>query len=139
MSALTLGEAQQILEAAKRKATDMDIKVSISVLDARGDLITMARLDGATWRSIKISHAKAFGSAAYGESSADLAARADSAVTRSLIMMEGGHLIPAQGALPIYRDGESIGAVGASGAASQDDESACRAGIKAVPGLSERP
>ena len=54
-------------------------------------------------------------------------------------MMEGGHLIPAQGALPIYRDGESIGAVGASGAASQDDEAACRAGIEAVPGLSERP
>ena len=138
VSALPLAEAKQVLEAATAKAIETGIVVSISVLDARGDLITMARLDGATWRSVKISHGKAYAAAAYGQPSAELEARADTPVTRSLVQMEGGHLIPAQGALPIYRAGELVGAVGASGAPSQDDEAACRAGIQAVPGLSEK-
>ena len=52
--------------------------------------------------------------------------------------MEGGHMIPGQGALPVFKNGELVGAVGGSGGTSQEDEDAARAGIQAV-GLSETP
>lgn len=40
-------------------------------------------------------------------------------------------MIPGQGALPIFKAGEMVGAVGASGGASPDDEAVARAGIEA--------
>jgi uncharacterized protein GlcG (DUF336 family) len=46
--------------------------------------------------------------------------------------MEGGHMIPGQGALPVYRGNELVGAVGGSGGTAQEDEDAARAGIEAV-------
>jgi uncharacterized protein GlcG (DUF336 family) len=52
--------------------------------------------------------------------------------------MEGGHMIPGQGALPVYRNGELVGAVGGSGGTAQQDEDAARAGIEAI-GLSATP
>jgi uncharacterized protein GlcG (DUF336 family) len=46
--------------------------------------------------------------------------------------MEGGHFIPGQGALPVFRGGEIIGAVGGSGGTAQEDEDCARAGIEAA-------
>jgi uncharacterized protein GlcG (DUF336 family) len=45
-------------------------------------------------------------------------------------------MIPGQGALPIFQNGELIGAVGGSGGTGQQDEDCSRAGIKAA-GFSE--
>ena len=44
-------------------------------------------------------------------------------------------MIPGQGALPVFRGGELIGAVGGSGGTAQEDEDAALAGIQAA-GLS---
>jgi uncharacterized protein GlcG (DUF336 family) len=51
---------------------------------------------------------------------------------RSLILMEGGNIIPQQGAVPIRRGNELLGAIGVSGATSQEDEDIARAGITAL-------
>ena len=48
MAALTLAEAEQILAAAKAKVLSMGANMSVSVVDPRGDLITMCRTDGAS-------------------------------------------------------------------------------------------
>ena len=52
-----------------------------------------------------------------------------------MMAIEGGNLIPGQGALPVFKDGEMVGAVGGSGGTSQEDEDAAKAGIDAA-GLS---
>ena len=131
MATLTLAEAERILQAAKAKAEELGIKLSISVVDPRGDLIAMVRMDGAPWRTGPVSQGKAFASASFGRTSGEMAG-ADNAVIRSLIMMEGGRLIPHQGAVPIRKDGELVGAVGGSGAPSEKDEEACLAGVAAL-------
>lgn len=130
--ALTLAEAETILQTAKAKAIQMGVIVAISVVDPRGDLVAMIRMDGALWRTASVARGKAFASVAYGVPSADLMARADTPVMRALVMMEQGELIPQQGALPIKRDDEVIGAVGVSGAAAHEDEDIARAGITAL-------
>ena len=135
MASLTLAEAEQILGAAKAKVMEMGAKMSVSVVDPRGDLITMFRTDGASWRTPAISRAKAVAASCFERSSAELTENAQAPVFRGLMAMEGGHMIPGQGALPIFRNGEIVGAVGGSGGTGQQDEDAAMAGIKAA-GLS---
>ena len=50
MASINLEEAERALQAAKKQATDAGVKLSISVVDARGDLICMVRMDGAPWQ-----------------------------------------------------------------------------------------
>ena len=138
MASLTLAESEQILAAAKAKVFDMGAKMSVSVVDPRGDLIGMFRTDGASWRTPAISRAKAVSAACFGRPSGDLTDNAMSPVFRGLMAMEGGHMIPGQGALPVFKGGELVGAVGGSGGTAQQDEDAARAGIDAA-GLSAAP
>lgn len=135
MATLSLQEAEQILVAAKAKVFEMGQKMSVSVVDPRGDLIAMFRTDGAPWRTPAISRAKAVSSACFGRPSVELTDNALSPVFRGLMAMEGGHMIPGIGALPVYKNGELVGAVGGSGGSGQQDEDSARAGIDAV-GLS---
>jgi uncharacterized protein GlcG (DUF336 family) len=135
MPSLTLAEAETILAGAKAKVVAMGVKMSISVVDPRGDLITMMRSDGASWRTPPISRAKAVAASCFGRASGELTENALAPVFRGLMAMEGGHMIPGQGALPVFRGGELIGAVGGSGGTAQEDEDAALAGIQAA-GLS---
>ena len=138
MASLTLAEAEQILAAAKAKVLGEGAKMSVSVVDPRGDLIAMFRTDGAPWRTPAVSRGKAMASACFGRASGEMEAAAQSPVVRGVMAMEGGHLIPGKGALPVYKSGELVGAVGGSGGTAEQDEEAALAGIKAI-GLSPTP
>ena len=132
MTSMTLEEAERVLQGAKAKALEMVLKVSVSVVDPRGDLVCMVRLDGAPWRTPAVSRGKARAAACFGLSSAQLTDRATTPVMQGVMLMEGGNLIPGQGALPITRGGEMIGAIGASGGNLQEDEAVAQAGIDAL-------
>ncbi|HSF33720.1 MAG TPA: heme-binding protein [Candidatus Tectomicrobia bacterium] len=130
--ALTLAEVERMLQAAKKKALDMGVIVGISIVDARGDLLAALRLDGAIWRTMPVSRGKAYASAAFGLPSGELTERANNPVMRALQQMEGGLIIPQQGAVPIKRGNELVGAIGVSGARSEEDEEIARAGVSAL-------
>lgn len=132
MANITLDEAERVLQAAKRKAQEMGVKLSLSVVDARGDLICMVRMDGAPWRTPYVSRGKARASACFGIPSGDLTDRAMTPVLRAVMEVERGEFVPGQGALPIFKNGELIGAIGGSGGTAQEDEDASRAGVAAL-------
>lgn len=133
MTSLTLDESLRMLEAARAKAAEIGVRVAIAVLDPRGDLVALHRMDGALWRSVPISQGKAAASAAWDAPSGDLADRWDQPVVRALSMMEQGRIIPWQGALPVRRpDGAMIGAIGVSGARPAQDEEVAAAGLAAL-------
>lgn len=134
MPHITLEEAERVLQAAKKKAQEMGVKLSISVVDARGDLTCMVRMDGAVWRTPYLSRGKARASACFGVPSNDLTERAMQPFMRAVMEVERGEFVPGQGALPIFKDGELIGAVGGSGGTGQEDEDASRAGVEALQG-----
>ena len=138
MPSLTLAEAEQILVAAKAKVLEMGARMSVSVVDPRGDLIAMFRTDGASWRTPPISHAKAVAASCFGVSSRDMEGKSQSAVFQGFMAMQGGHLIAGPGAFPVYRNGELLGAVGGSGGTHEEDENASKAGIDAL-GLPTTP
>ena len=130
MPTITLQEAETIIKGAKSKIQELGVKMSVSVTDARGDLVAMIRTDGASWRTPVISRGKAVASACFGEPSGDLEDRSRWPVFQAFTVLQDGHFIMGQGAVPIYKDGEIAGAVGASGGKSQEDEDVCKAALE---------
>jgi uncharacterized protein GlcG (DUF336 family) len=136
MPNINLEQAEQVLAGAKAAAMEMGKPFSFSVVDARGDLITMCRMDGTPWRTPYVSRGKARAAACFGEASGDLTERSTTPIMRAVMEVEGGEFVPGQGALPIYMNGELIGAVGGSGGTAQEDEDCSRAGISRLSGAS---
>jgi glc operon protein GlcG len=58
--------------------------------------------------------------------------RAGAPIIQGIMVAEGGHMIPSQGAVPILRNGVVIGAIGCGGGTGQEDEDCARAGAAAV-------
>jgi uncharacterized protein GlcG (DUF336 family) len=127
--ALTLAEANRIIEGAIAKAKELNIKINVAVCDAGGRLMAFNRMDGAIWAGAYGSQGKAVASAAFGRASGELAERADTPIIRGIAAAEGGHMIPSQGGVPIIRNGVVEGAVGVGGGTSQQDEDCARAGV----------
>ncbi len=127
--AISLAEANRMIEGAIAHAAELSIKISVAVCDAGGRPIAMNRMDGAIWASTYGSQGKAVASAAFGRPSGDLQDRADQPTPRGIAAAEGGHMIMGQGAVPIIRNGEIEGACGVGGGSSQQDEDCARAGV----------
>ena len=51
---------------------------------------------------------------------------------QAIMATQGGRIIPAQGALPISKDGKIVGAIGGSGGTAQQDEDCARVGLAAL-------
>ena len=127
--ALTLAEANRIVEGAIAAATEMGIKINVAVCDAGGRLVAFNRMDGAIWGGVYGSQGKAVASAAFGRTSGELQERANTPIISGILKAEGEHGIPSQGGVPIIRDGVLEGACGVGGGTSQEDEDCARAGI----------
>ena len=127
--ALTLAEANQVVQAAIEKAREMNIRVSVAVCDAGGRLMAFNRMDNAIWGSVYGSQGKAIASVAFGRASGELTERAGTPIIQGIAAAEGGHMIPSQGAVPIVKNGVVIGACGVGGGTSQQDEDVARAGV----------
>ena len=129
---LTLSEAQAIIVAAQRDAASRNLRLSIAVVDGRGDLIAATRMPNARPTTMDTAIGKAMGAVIFGRPSADLAANSGSPLYQNMNEATGGRLRFFQGAVPIVRNGYTVGAVGASGASAQDDEDNVKAALAAV-------
>ena len=128
--ALTLAEANRMVQTAVTKADELGVKVSIAVCDAGGNLLAFNRMEGASAVSATVAQGKAAASAGFGRASGAL--QADSPVIQAVIASMGGRMLPAQGAVPVHKDGELAGAIGGSGATAQQDEDCAQAGLAAL-------
>ena len=127
--ALTLVEANQVVQGAIDKARETNIRISVAVCDAGGRLVAFNRMDNAIWASVYGCQGKAIASVAFGRASGELAERAGSPIIQGIAAAEGGHMIPSQGAVPIVRNGVVVGACGVGGGTAQQDEDCARAGV----------
>jgi uncharacterized protein GlcG (DUF336 family) len=127
---LSLEDANRMIAAAKAKADEIGVSLSIAVCDGGGTLLAFNRMAGASAITATVAQGKAAASAGFGRASGTL--QADSPVIQAVISATGGRMLPAQGAVPIRQDGELVGAIGASGASSQQDEDCAQAGLDAL-------
>jgi uncharacterized protein GlcG (DUF336 family) len=135
MEPLTLAEAVTIIDATLARAREMNLNpMCVAVVDPGGHLVALKREDKAPMIRPELAVAKAWTSAAFGVSTADMEERAKQRpwFIGALADMPAGKIVPVAGALPIRRGGVLIGAVGATGAAATDDEVCVRAGLAAA-------
>ena len=104
--ALTLEEANRMVQAGIAKAVELNVNMSIAVCDAGGSLLAFNRMPGASAVSAAVAQGKAAAAAGFGRPSGSL--QADSPVIQSIISSLGGRMLPAQGAVPI-RKGRRVG------------------------------
>ena len=127
--ALTLDEANRIIQGAIAKARELDIRISVAVCDAGGHLLAFQRMDNAIWAGAYGSQGKAVASAAFGRTSGELTERANHPTPRGISAASGDRMIMGQGAVPIQRNGVIEGACGVGGGTSQQDEDCARSGV----------
>ena len=136
MNSLSLTQAQAIIAGALALARHKGYKpMGVVVVDAAAQAIAFAREDGASALRLDIAHGKAGAAVGMGVSSRALAVRAkDMPAFFGTIATNAQHpFIPQTGAVLIANaQGETIGAVGASGGTGDEDEEIVIAGIAAV-------
>jgi len=131
---LTLDLARRLIEAAEAEARERGLLLAFAVVDAGGHVVAIARMDDADWITPEVALGKAWTAAAYrapssaqGDKAKDLIAFAG-----SISAATHGRYTPQIGGLPVEIDGETAGAMGASGGTGQEDEDVVRAAIASV-------
>ncbi|MGE5618285.1 MAG: GlcG/HbpS family heme-binding protein [Sphingomonadaceae bacterium] len=131
---LQLETAERITKAAVARAQQMGIRVAVAVVDEGGNLLHLSRMDGASFLAPDIATGKAVTAAAWRMPSAEVEKRAANrdAFFASVSTATRGRAVIGKGALPVLISGQVVGAVGASGGTSEEDEEVVKAGIAAV-------
>jgi uncharacterized protein GlcG (DUF336 family) len=125
---LTAADAEKMLAACKAEAAKNKWNVSIAIVDDGGFLVLLERLDGAVAQSALIATCKAQTAAATRTPTKTLE---DIVKDRPATVAFPGR-VAVQGGLPIMYQGECVGAIGVSGAKSNEDEQVAAAGLKAL-------
>jgi uncharacterized protein GlcG (DUF336 family) len=139
---LDLSKSSMALDVALSKARELNLEpLAVVVLDSGGNMVAMKREDGAGILRSEIAFSKAWGALGMGFGSRNLMERARRmpAFFVALASVSNGRVVPVPGGVLIRDDdGKVIGAVGVSGATSDQDELCAVAGIKAA-GLNADP
>ena len=116
--------SRRFLDAALEKAKELGVKVSIVVVDVHGDLIIAERMPGAISLSPKIAMGKASAAAIFMRPTAEFEPRVqqNSAFWAGVSSLTSGDVLFGRGGVPLKKAGETIGGIGVSGAAPEQDE-----------------
>jgi uncharacterized protein GlcG (DUF336 family) len=133
MADLDLSQAQQALDAAMKKAAEIDTLMNVALVDAGGNLKAFGRMDGAWLGSIDISIKKARTARFFDMNTGDIGSLSQPGGPLFNIEVSNGGLITFPGGIPL-RDGngEVIGAIGVSGSSVDNDHAVADAGAKAL-------
>jgi uncharacterized protein GlcG (DUF336 family) len=125
-----LADAKKIIEAAKKKAEEINTKMDIAVVDAGGNLVAFERMDGAWLGSIQIAIDKAFTARAFDMPTQKLKTLSQpDGLIFGINSTNNGRVVIFDGGIPLTKDGEVVGAIGVSGGlADTEDHPVAEAG-----------
>jgi uncharacterized protein GlcG (DUF336 family) len=132
MGDITLSQAQTLVDAAQKKAAEIDTLMNIAVVDAGGNLKAFARMDGAWLGSIDISIRKARTARYFDMNTGDLGAASQPGGSLYNIEVSNGGLITFPGGIPLTLNGEVVGGIGVSGSSVENDHTVAEAGATAL-------
>ena len=129
---VALSDAMRVIDAAIKKAQDIDTKMNIAVVDAGGNLKAFVRMDGAYLGSIDIALKKARTSRLFDAPTGVLGTMTQPGGPLFGVEESNGGLITFAGGLPLKNaKGEVIGAIGVSGSSVENDLTVAEAGAAA--------
>ena len=130
---IALDLALQIIAAARIEAERQGHLVSIVVADRAGNPVATARMDGSPLGAYYIAVDKAYSSALWNCRTGEMAeistpGNGDWGFAKTI----GGRMIVFAGGVSVRQNGEQIGAMGISGALSEEDEAMCLAALASL-------
>jgi glc operon protein GlcG len=126
---LNLAAIKTMVAASEAKAKELNVQVTICIVDESLNLLFLEKEDGASLNTLQFAQKKARHAAAYGIPSKDAA---DSIKKGNVEALAYPNFFPNQGGLPIKVDGQLLGGIAASGAKSEVDEEIAQAGLDAL-------
>ncbi|RBI62425.1 heme-binding protein [halophilic archaeon] len=129
---ISLETAKDVIDAAERKAQDIENPMVITVANSEGNLIAQHRMDDAWLASVNISRNKAYTSAALEMATDELAGPSQPGESLyGLQTTDDDRIVVFGGGYPLTRDGEVVGAIGVSGGQVDQDMEVAQAGVEA--------
>ena len=126
---LSLAAIKTMAAASEAKAKELNVSVTICIVDESGNLLFLEKGDTASLNTIQFAQKKARHAAFYGSPSKNAADTVKNGSVEALAFPE---FFPNQGGLPIKLDGQILGGISASGAKSEIDEQIAQAGLDAL-------
>jgi glc operon protein GlcG len=126
-------EARKIVDVIVAKARDLQKAVVIAVTDAHGELLAFARMDGAPLPSIQIASNKSWTAARGQKPTQEIGDRVRHPETGFDISYYGdSRFVGWGGGIPLWKNGEVVGAIGVSGLSSAEDVALAELGAKII-------
>ena len=126
---LTLEDAKRIAAAAETEAHANAWKVTVAVVDDGGHLLYLQRGHDTQFGTVETAIMKAHAAVAFQRPTK---ASEDAVLSGRLIHLALPGVIPAEGGMPLLRDGIVIGGLGISGVRSFQDGQIAQAGANAL-------
>jgi len=133
LQTIDYSEARRAVDLIVERASQMQKAASVAVADSHGDLICFARMDGAPVSSILIAMNKAWTAARERKPTKEIGEK--------IRHPEKGHDIPYYGdpkyvgwggGVPVWKNGEVVGAVAVSGLSSNEDAVLATLGVELI-------
>ena len=126
---LNLAAIKTMVAAAEAEAMKRGVQVTLCIVDEGGNVLFLQKADGLGLNTIQFAQKKARYSALYRRASK---VAADQLKNGDLQVLAFPDAFPNQGGLPVQAGGQTLGAIGVSGAPSEVDEAIGQAAIDAL-------
>jgi len=128
---ISLENAKKAAAASVAEASKNHWTMAVAVTDIGGDLVYFEKMDGTQTGSVQVAIGKARTAALFKRPSKafqDIVAGGGNGLR--ILALEGA--VPIEGGVPLVMDGQIVGAIGLSGATSDQDGQCARAGAEAL-------
>ena len=133
LQTLDYSEARQAVDLIVEKASQMQKAASVAVADSHGDLICFARMDGAPVSSILIAMNKAWTAARERKPTKEIGEKSRHPEKGHDIAYYGDpKYVGWGGGIPVWKNGEVVGAVAVSGLSSNEDVVLATLGVELI-------
>jgi|SRR5690348_1569789 uncharacterized protein GlcG (DUF336 family) len=122
-------KAIQMVQAAHKRAAELDIAVTAVVVDESGRLLALGRMDRARPITADIASNRAYTAASFQQPTEQLAGAANQPWFQSLVISSNGRITPGGGAVPVLEGDRLVGAVAVAGGTEEQDTTCCQAAL----------
>jgi glc operon protein GlcG len=135
LQSIDYSDAKRAVDLIVEKASQMQKAVVVAVADSHGDLICLARMDGAPVSSIRVAANKAWTAARERKPTKEIGEKVKHPEKGHDIAYYGDpQYVGWGGGIPVWKSGEVVGAVAVSGLSSNEDIALATLGIELIAG-----
>ena len=131
--AIDYSEAKRAVDLVVERALQTQKAVVVAVADSHGELVSFARMDGAPVSSIRVAMNKAWTAARERKTTKEIGEKVKHPEKGHDIAYYGDpQYVGWGGGIPVWKNGEVIGAVAVSGLSSTEDIALAELGVELI-------